>query len=99
MRNLAKEIPEQEKERVFLRDTERKELWCNMVRLRVYQVRDELPGPESWLIIRWFDNGDVKYQLSNASPRTKQSRLAEMSCKCHAVYWIERWLIMKFEVG
>ena len=87
MRELAKEIPEVEKERIFLRDTERKELWCNMVCLRVYPVRDELPGPESWLIIRWDDNGEVKYQLSNAPANTKIKRLAEMSC---SRYWIER---------
>lgn len=31
VRKIAKDIPEVEKERVFLRDTERKELWCNMV--------------------------------------------------------------------
>ncbi|MFQ6055194.1 MAG: hypothetical protein ACE5J3_04355 [Methanosarcinales archaeon] len=49
------------------------------------QYRDGLPVPESWLIIRWFDNGVVKYQLSNASPRTKKSRLAEMSC---SRYWV-----------
>ncbi|KAF5431784.1 SRSO17 transposase, partial [Candidatus Methanophagaceae archaeon] len=76
-----------EKERIFLRDTERKELWCNLVCLRVYPVRDELPGPESWLIIRWDDNGEVKYQLSNAPADTKINRLAEMSC---SRYWIER---------
>jgi SRSO17 transposase len=87
VRELAKEIPEVEKERIFLRDTERKELWCNMVCLRVYPVRDELPGPESWLIIRWDDNGEVKYQLSNAPANTKIKRLAEMSC---SRYWIER---------
>ncbi|MFQ6118961.1 MAG: IS701 family transposase [Methanosarcinales archaeon] len=97
VQKLAKETPEQEKDRVFLRDTERKELWCKMACLRVYQIRDGIPGPESWLIIRWFDNGEVKYQLSNASPRTKQRRLAEMSC---SRYWIERALEdAKGEVG
>jgi SRSO17 transposase len=97
VRKIAEEIPEEEKERVFLRDTERKELWCNMVCLRVYQVREGLPGPESWLIIRRDDNGEVKYQLSNASPGTKMKRLAEMSC---SRYWIERALEdAKGEVG
>ena len=97
VRKIAEETPEEEKERVFLRDTERKELWCNMVCLRVYQVREGLPGPESWLIILWDDNGEVKYQLSNASPGTKMKRLAEMSC---SRYWIERALEdAKGEVG
>ena len=58
-------------------------IWC----LRVYQVRDGLPGPELWLIIRWDDNGEAKYQFSNASPNTAKKKLAEMSC---SRYWIER---------
>lgn len=66
---------------------ERKELWCDMACLRVHQVRDGLPGPESWLIIRKDDNGEIKYQLSNASPNATKNRLAEMSC---SRYWIER---------
>ena len=74
--------------RVFLRDTERKELWSQMAFLRVYPVRDELPGEEAWLIIR-KDEGDtkIKYQLSNAPADTPKERLAEMSC---SRYWIER---------
>lgn len=36
--------------RVFLRDTERKELWCQIVCLRVYPVQDELRGKETFLI-------------------------------------------------
>ena len=58
-----------------------------MVCLRIRQVRDGLPGPESWLILRKDDNGAKKYQLSSASPNTKMSRFAEMSC---SRYWIER---------
>lgn len=84
-------------EHMFLRDTERKELWCDMACLRVHQVRDGLPGPESWLILRKDDNGEKKYQLSNAPPSTKMERLAEMSC---SRYWIERALEdAKGEVG
>ena len=36
-REIAEEFPEEEKERVFLRDTERKELWSKMMFLRMYQ--------------------------------------------------------------
>ncbi|RLG29478.1 hypothetical protein DRN97_11825 [Methanosarcinales archaeon] len=60
-----------------------------MACLRIYQVRDGLPGPESWLIIRKEENGKKKYQFSNASPNTKMNRLAEMSC---SRYWMERAL-------
>jgi SRSO17 transposase len=75
---------------VFIRDTERKELWCQMVCLRVYPVRDELPEKETWLIIR-RNKGEkqIKYQFSNASADTSIERLGQMSC---SRYWIERAL-------
>ena len=76
--------------RVFLRDTERKELWCEIAVLRVYPVRDGLPGKEVWLIIRKEDGEKrTKYQLSNAPNDTTLERLAEMSC---SRFWIERAL-------
>jgi len=97
VRKIVEELPVDAWEHTFLRDTERKELWCDMACLRVHQVRDGLPGPESWLILRKEDNGEKKYQLSNASPDTKKSRLAEMSC---SRYWMERALEdAKGEVG
>ncbi len=75
-------------ERVFVRDTERKELWSNMVCFRVYPVVDKLPGDELWLIIRKDDGeSSIKYQLSNAPPNTSVERFAQMSC---SRYWIER---------
>ena len=96
VRKLAEELPEDAWENIFLRDSERKEIWCDMACLRIHQVRDGLPGPESWLIIRKDENGK-KYQFSNASPDTKMNRLAEMSC---SRYWIERALEdAKGEVG
>jgi len=75
---LAEELPEDAWDNIFLRDSERKEIWCDMACLRIHQVRDGLPGPESWLIIRKDENGKKKYQFSNASPDTKMNRLAEM---------------------
>jgi len=97
VRKIVEELPDDAWEHTFLRDTERRELWCDMACLRVHQVRDGLPGPESWLILRKEDNGEKKYQLSNASPDTKMSRLAEMSC---SRYWMERALEdAKGEVG
>lgn len=76
-------------EQVFIRDTERRELWANMLFLRVYPREDEgLPGKKCWLIIRVDpESGDVKYQLSNASKNASKDRLAEMS---GSRYWIER---------
>ena len=56
--------------------------------LRIYPVRDELPGPETWLIIRENETDNkLKYQFCNATKQTPFARLAEMS---HSRYWIER---------
>ena len=76
--------------RVFLRETERKELWSKLACLRVYPVENKLPGKETWLIIR-KDEGDneTKYQFSNASADTSIERLGRMSC---SRYWMERAL-------
>ena len=73
---------------VFIRDTERKELWSKIATLRVYPVVDTLPGDELWLIIRQDDDTDqVKYQLSNAPLDTSLQCFAQMS---GSRYWIER---------
>ena len=93
MRKLAEELPDDAWDHIFLRDSERKEIWCDMACLRIYQVRDGLPGPESWLIIRKEENGKKKYQFSNASPNTKMNRLAEMLAA--ATGWKERWKMQK----
>jgi SRSO17 transposase len=84
---LAKDLDPSSFERVYLRDTERKELWSSMACLRVYPVHDTLPGKECWLIIRKDPGTKTKYQLSNAPPTTTIERLGQMSC---SRYWIER---------
>ncbi|PXF62070.1 MAG: hypothetical protein C4B59_00165 [Candidatus Methanogaster sp.] len=65
VRNLKDQLEASEWSHIFVRDTKRKELWSNIVCIRVYPVVDELPGDEIWLIIR-IDDGDepVKYQFS-----------------------------------
>ena len=74
--------------RMYIRDTERGQLWSKLAFLRVYPVRNELPGPQTWLILR-KDEGEkkLKYQFCNAPLDTPSERLAEMS---HSRYWIER---------
>jgi SRSO17 transposase len=74
---------------VFIRDTERKELWSDMACLRVFPSEDNsLPGDECWLIIRKDrKSNEIKYQLSNASVDTDINCLAKMS---GSRYWIER---------
>ena len=90
VRKIKEQLEPSQQHNVFLRDTERKELWSEMAFLRVYPVRDGLPGEETWLIIR-KDIGETKakYQLSNAPADTSIKKLAEMSC---SRYWIERML-------
>jgi len=85
-------------ERVFLRDSERKELWCQLACLRVYPVIDSLPGKECWLLLRRNEGeSETKYQLSNAPLETSVEKLGKMSC---SRYWIERALEdAKSEVG
>lgn len=86
---LRKRTADDEWQRVFIRDTERRELWVNMVCLRVYpQEEDGLPGKKCWLIIREDpESGEVKYQYSNAPADTSIDQLAKMS---GSRYWIER---------
>jgi len=88
VQDLAEQLDQSQYTRVFLRETERKELWSMLACLRVFPVRDKLPGDETWLIIR-KDEGDnkTKYQLSNAPENTSINRLGQMSC---SRYWIER---------
>jgi SRSO17 transposase len=87
---IAEQLDSSQYTRVFLRETERKELWSMLACLRVFPVRDKLPGVETWLIIR-KDEGEnkTKYQLSNAPADTSIERLGQMSC---SRYWIERAL-------
>jgi SRSO17 transposase len=90
VQELAKKLDPSEYTRVFLRETERKELWSMLACLRIFPVRDNLPGVETWLIIR-KDEGEnkTKYQFSNAPTDTSIERLGQMSC---SRYWIERTL-------
>jgi SRSO17 transposase len=90
VQKLADQLDLSEYHRVFLRDTERKELWCQLACLRVYPVQDELPGKETWLIIRKNEGEKkTKYQFSNAPVNTSIERFGQMSC---SRYWIERAL-------
>lgn len=88
VQKLANQLDASEYHHVFLRDSERKEMWCHMACLRVYPVQNKLPGKETWLIIRKDeDENTTKYQFSNAPVDTTQKRFGQMSC---SRYWIER---------
>lgn len=86
--SLKETLTQDQWHHVFIRDTERRELWSDIACLRVYPSVDDLPGEECWLIIR-EDTGikQVKYQLSNAPINTSVHRFAQMS---GSRFWIER---------
>ncbi|MFZ3059301.1 MAG: hypothetical protein WA102_06115 [Candidatus Methanoperedens sp.] len=50
---FSDELDSSQWHRVYLQDSERKEMWCKLACLRVYPpANDSLPGKECWLIIR-----------------------------------------------
>lgn len=88
VQKVAEHLPQAAWQRVYVRDTERGELWTRIVCLRVYPVRDGLPGKATWLILRLDEaENKRKYQFCNAPEETPFERLAQMS---HSRYWMER---------
>jgi hypothetical protein len=89
VRDLKDQLEDKQWHHVFIRDTERRELWADMACLRVFPSEDNsLPGKECWLIIRKDPCGkEIKYQLSNAPADTDINCLGQMS---GSRYWIER---------
>ncbi len=88
VKELKDQLESDQWNHVFIRDTERRELWSNIATVRVFPVVDGLPGDELWLIIRCDDDkNQVKYQLSNAPLDTSLKCFAMMS---GSRYWIER---------
>ena len=82
VREIASSLSASAWQREYVRDTQRGQLWTRIACLRVYPVRDELPGPETWLIIREDEADNTqKYQFSNAVKEPPFSRLAYMSYK------------------
>ena len=68
VREIASSLSASAWQREYVRDTQRGQLWTRIACLRVYPVRDELPGPETWLIIREDEADNTrKYQFSNAA--------------------------------
>jgi len=92
VKDLKDQLNDVQWNQVFIRDTERRELWADMACLRVFpSENDGLPGEECWLIIRKDpkNSKEIKYQLSNAPVYTGIDRLGQMS---GSRYWIERTL-------
>jgi SRSO17 transposase len=65
---LAQQLPREAWMRAKIKEGTKGPLVCDFAFLRVVEVRDRLPGPESWLIIRRNieDPTAIKYYFSNA---------------------------------
>jgi SRSO17 transposase len=80
VQTMAAHLPPEAWHRVWLRESERKELWGRVAVLRVVPVWDDLPGPEQWVVIRQNDGEQtLTYHLSHALPTTSVARLGQMS--------------------
>lgn len=85
---IASTLDEEEWTHIVVRDGEKKPLEWDFCALRVVTVRDGLPGPWEWLIIRRsLDKKNLKFALSNAPPSTSIEVHAD---RISRRYWVER---------
>ncbi|MCP5038854.1 MAG: IS701 family transposase, partial [Rhodobacteraceae bacterium] len=78
---LAQQLPAKAWGRVKIKEGEKGPLVCDFACLRVIEVRDDLPGPESWLVIRRNidDPAEIKYYFSNAPADINLLQLVRIS--------------------
>lgn len=65
---LAQQLPDKAWVRARIKEGTKGPLVCDFACLRIVEVRNALPGPESWLIMRRNidDPAEIKYYFSNA---------------------------------
>ena len=78
---LAQQLPAKAWVRARIKEGTKGPLVCDFVCQRVVEVRDGLPGPESWLIIRRNidDPTEIKYYFSNAPATIDPLQLVRIS--------------------
>ena len=77
---IAASLPTNKWTRLTIKEGSKGPLVADFAMLRVVAVRDGLPGPEVWLILRRNPtSGEVKYYLSNAPAETKLATFAWVS--------------------
>jgi len=78
---LAQELPSDAWTRAKIKEGTKGPMVCDFAFLRIVEVRDGLPGPESWLIIRRniTDPAEIKYFLSNAPEDIDPMELVRIS--------------------
>jgi SRSO17 transposase len=95
----AAALPASAWKRLSFRDGSKGKQWASFARVRVVVERDDLPGPELWLVIErtCTQNPEVKYYLSNAA---KECPLLSMVRAAHTRWTIEDCFLRgKGEVG
>jgi SRSO17 transposase len=77
---IAAALPTEQWTRQTIKEGSKGTLVADFAMLRVVAVRDALPGPEVWLVLRRNpDTGEVKYYLSNAPVETPLHTFAWVS--------------------
>ena len=77
---IARRVPGRLWQRVCIKDGSKGPILADIASLRVWNVREGLPGQEVWLVIRRNveDPSELKYYLSNAPASCARARLAGM---------------------
>lgn len=78
---LPQQLPAEAWVRAKIKEGTKGPLVCDFACLRVFEVREGLPGPESWLIIRRNidDHTEIKYYFSNAPATIDPLQLVRIS--------------------
>ena len=81
VRELARQLPRHAWTRYFIKEGSKGPMRAEFAFLRVISVRDELPGPRVWLIIRRSlgTPTEMKFYFSNASRKIAPRELAQLS--------------------
>jgi SRSO17 transposase len=76
---LAAELPASSWSRQIIKEGSQGPLVADFALLRVIAVRDGLPGPQVWLVLRRTLDGELKSYLCNAPATINQARLIRTS--------------------
>jgi SRSO17 transposase len=77
---IAKSLPVDQWSRHFIKEGSKGPMVADFAALRVVAVRDRMPGPEVWLVLRRnVSDGELKCYLSNAPEDTTLPEFARLS--------------------
>jgi SRSO17 transposase len=77
---IAQRLPTQSWSRHTIKEGSKGPIVADFAALRVVAVRDALPGPDVWLVLRrHLETGEVKYYLCNAPAETSLDELVRIS--------------------